>query len=197
MEDAAEPDRIIGMATRLFANLGYDGMSLGMIADAFGIPVSTVTTAAGDKRRLYLTVMQRAFEAEREALQSAMDTCPPGRACVHHILDAYIDFHVGHPYVRALWAHRWVSDAADIPDLENHYPRLLFRLVGSRIKDEVPPGVNTYYLLGMMVWCVHGFLGSGVLAADQGMLPADEPKVLAEFRSQMHLMFEGMLTARQ
>jgi AcrR family transcriptional regulator len=196
MEDAAEADRIIGMATRLFASLGYDGMSLGMIADALGVPLSTVTAVTGDKRRLYLTVMQRAFEAEREALQAAVDTCPPGRACVHHIVDAYIDFHVSHTYVRALWAHRWVADAADIPDVEDHYPRLLFRLVSGKIQDEVPPAVNTYYLLGMMVWCVHGFLGSGVLAIDHGMLAADEPKVLAEFRSQMHLMFEAMLSYR-
>ncbi|MFC7728672.1 TetR/AcrR family transcriptional regulator [Actinomadura keratinilytica] len=185
------------MATKLFAEMGYDGTSLGMVADALGVPVSAVTAAAGTKRQLYLTVMRRAFEAEWATLKAAVDTCPSDRRCVHHIADAYLDFHVAHPYVRALWAHRWVADAADIVDLEDRYPRPLFRLVAKRTRDAVPDGVNVYWMLGMMVWTVHGFLGSGVLARRSGMLRTDHPKVVRDFRAHLHLMLEGMMTAQR
>ncbi|GLW66890.1 hypothetical protein Arub01_51340 [Actinomadura rubrobrunea] len=197
MADGVEMERIVDTATRLFAELGFDGTSLGMVADALGLPHSAIADAVGDKRRLYLTVMQRAFEAERAALQSAVDSCPQGRACVHHIADAYLDFHAAHPYIRALWAHRWMSDAADILDLEDRYPRPLFRLVARKIRDVVPEGVNVYYMLGMMVWTVHGFLGSGVLAQRHGMYRADDPKVLEDFRTHLHLMLEGMMAPQR
>ncbi|GAA4055565.1 TetR/AcrR family transcriptional regulator [Actinomadura miaoliensis] len=197
MKNSIEIDQIVDTATRLFAELGYDGTSLGMIGDALGVPVSGIADEAGNKRQLYLTVMQRAFEAEWAALKTAADSCPPGRECVHHIADAYLDFHVSHPYIRALWAHRWVADAADIVDLEDRYPRPLFRMVAQKTRDAVPDRVNVYYMLGMMVWTVHGFLGSGVLARRRGMLRTDHPKVVSDFRTHLHLMLEGMMTSDQ
>ncbi|WP_165959044.1 TetR/AcrR family transcriptional regulator [Actinomadura sp. KC345] len=185
--------QVIDGATRLFGELGYDGTSLRLIADALGVGPATVIEVAGDKHALYIEVMRQAYEAERTMLEEVVAQAGPGRSAVHDIVDAYLDFHVARPQNRSLWAHRSVSDAADISELEDHYVRPLFKLVARRIKDLVPPDVDTYYLLGTMVWCVHGFLGSGLFDRSQGMRRADDPAAVTSFRAHLHVLMDRLL----
>ncbi|MFB4309823.1 TetR/AcrR family transcriptional regulator [Actinomadura sp. GTD37] len=194
MANAVSRQQVINVVTRLFSELGYDGTSLRLIADAMGVEPSAIVAVAGDKRDLYLEVMNRAFEAERTMLEAVVSGAEPGRAAVHQIVDAYLDFHVAHPHNRSLWAHRWVDDAADIAELEDRYARPLLTLTARKIRDVVPPDVDPYYLLGTMVWCVHGFLGSGVLERSQGMKRADNPEAVAAFRHHMHVLMDRLLT---
>ncbi len=137
--------------------------------------------------------MSRAFESERTMLERAVSQTEPGRTAVHQIVDAYLDFHLAHPHNRSLWAHRWVDDAADISELEDRYARPLLTLAAHKIRDVVPSDVDPYYLLGTMVWCVHGFLGSGVLERTQGMRRADNPEAVASFRHHLHVLMDKLL----
>ncbi|NKZ07428.1 TetR/AcrR family transcriptional regulator [Actinomadura latina] len=194
MANAISRQQVIDVATRLFSELGYDGTSLQLIADAMGAATTAIVEVAGDKRALYLEVMHRAFEAERAMLQAVVSQAEPGRTAVHQIVDTYLDFHLAHPHNRSLWAHRWVDDAADIAELEDHYARPLLNLAARKIRDVVPPDVDPYYLLGTMVWCVHGFLGSGVLERTQGMRRADNPQAVASFRHHLHVLMDRLLT---
>lgn len=181
------------MAARLFSEIGYDGTSLRLIADAMGTTPAAIVDVAGDKRALYLEVMQRAFESERTMIEAVLAETEPGRTAVHQIVDAYLDFHLAHPRNRSLWAHRWVDDAADISELEDRYARPLLKLAARKIRDVVPPDVDPYYLLGTMVWCVHGFLGSGVLEQVKGMRRSDDPEAVASFRRHMHVLMDRLL----
>ncbi|HEY8479120.1 MAG TPA: TetR/AcrR family transcriptional regulator [Spirillospora sp.] len=193
MTQVISRQQIIDGAARLFGELGYDGTPLQMIADALGVSTSTIVNVVGDKRTLYIEVMRQAYEVEREALESAVSRAGTGRAAVHEIADAYLDFHVAHRYNRALWAHRWVADAADVSGLEERYARPLFALVGSKIRDMVPKDVGTYYLLGTMVWCVHGFLGSGLFHRSKGVWTADDPEAVESFRNHLHVLMDRLL----
>ncbi|XRQ10891.1 TetR/AcrR family transcriptional regulator, partial [Actinomadura welshii] len=185
--------RVIDGAARLFGELGYDGTPLQLIADALGVNTATVMEVGGDKRTLYTEVMRQAYEAERAMLEKAVAQAGNGRSAVHEIVDAYLDFHVANPLNRALWAHRWVDDAADLSELEDRYVRPLFKLVAREIRDAVPPDVDTYYLLGTMVWCVHGFLGSGLLDRSRGIRRADDPAAVESFRRHLHNMMDRLL----
>ena len=193
MPNAISHQQVIDGAARLFGELGYDGTSLRLIADALGASPSTVIEVAGDKQALYMEVMRQAHEAERAMLEEAVAQAGPGRSAVHDIVDAYLDFHVARPQNRSLWAHRSVADAADISELEDHYIRPLFKFVSRRIRDAVPPDVDTYYLLATMAWCVHGFLGSGLFDRSQGMRRADDPKAVKSFRAHLHLLMDRLL----
>ncbi|TDC62584.1 TetR/AcrR family transcriptional regulator, partial [Actinomadura sp. GC306] len=193
MPNVIPRQRVIDGAARLFGELGYDGTPLQLIADALGVPTSTIMKVVGDKRTLYIEVMRQAFEAERTALEAAVAEAGTGRAAMHEIVDAYLDFHVANPQNRALWAHRWVADAADLSELEDRYARPLFELVASKIRVLVPPDVDTYYLLGTLVWCVHGFLGSGVLDRPKGMRKADDPAAVESFRRHLHVLMDRLL----
>lgn len=196
MANAISRQQVIDVATRLFSELGYDGTSLQLISDAMGAAPSAIVEVAGDKRALYLEVMSRAFEAERIMLETAIAEAEPGRAAVHQIVDAYLDFHLTHPHNRSLWAHRWVDDAADISELEDRYARPLLNMAAHKIRDAVPPDVDPYYLLGTMVWCVHGFLGSGVLERDHGMRRSDNPEAVTSFRHHLHVLMDRLLAPR-
>ncbi|GAA2170585.1 TetR/AcrR family transcriptional regulator [Actinomadura napierensis] len=186
--------QVIDVATRLFGELGYDGTPMQLIADALGTGSTVVAEAAGDKRAIYLEVMRQAFEAERDMLEAVVDRAEPGRRAIHQIVDGYLDFHLAHPQNRALWAHRWVADAADISELEDHYARPLFHLAIRKIRDVVPPDVNPFYLLGTMVWCVHGFLGSGVFEQSRGMRSAFDPEIIDSFREHMHVLMDRLMS---
>ncbi|GAA0568241.1 TetR/AcrR family transcriptional regulator [Actinomadura livida] len=193
MSNLIPRQRVIDGAARLFGELGYDSTPLQLIADALGVSTSTIMKVVGDKRTLYMEVMRQAFEAEWEMLDAAVAQAGGGRAAVHEIMDAYLDFHVANPQNRALWAHRWVADAADLSELEDRYARPLFDLVAAKIKGLVPPDVDTYYLLGTMVWCVHGFLGSGLLDRPRGIRRADDPVAVESFRRHLHVLMDRLL----
>ena len=193
MANAVSRQQVVDVATRLFSELGYDGTSLRLIADATGTAPAAIIEVAGDKRALYLEVVHRAFDAERTMLEDVVSGAGPGRAALHRIVDAYLDFHVENPNNRSLWAHRWVDDAADISELEDRYARPMLNLAARTIRDAVPPDVDPYYLLGTMVWCVHGFLGSGILERSHGMRRADDPKAVASFRHHLHVLMDKLL----
>ncbi|HLV72487.1 MAG TPA: TetR/AcrR family transcriptional regulator [Vulgatibacteraceae bacterium] len=196
MSNVIEHQRVIDSATRLFGELGYDGTPLRLIAEALGVSPSAVVEVAGDKRTIYVEVMRQAYEAERQMLDEAVSRAGTGRAAVHEIVDGYLDFHVANPQNRALWAHRWVDDATDLSELEDRYARPLFRLVAQKIRHVVPPDVDTYYLLGTLVWCVHGFLGSGLLDRSRGIRRADDRAAVEFFRHHLHVLMDRLLVPR-
>ncbi|WP_168221120.1 TetR/AcrR family transcriptional regulator [Actinomadura sp. WMMA1423] len=194
MDDVAARDRVFEAGTRLFAALGYDETNLRLIADAAGVPAARITDLVGSKRELYVDIMQRAYEDEYATLREAVDTTGSARVALHQILDAYIDYHVSHPLIHAVWMHRWEADALDLPDLEDRYQRPLLRMCTRRIRDAVPPDVDPYFVLSPMVWCVYGFISSGVFARGHGRVDATDPAALAWFRSCMHLLMDRLTT---
>jgi hypothetical protein len=126
-------------------------------------------------------------------MQEVLDKSEPGRAAVHQFADAFLDFNVEWPELHALWMHRWLSDAADVSDLEDRYVRPLVRLVARRIRDTMPPDLSAYDFLGIVIWCVNGFMASGVLAPGRGMTRADDPATLEYFRTLLHLLMDRLL----
>ncbi|MFC0038950.1 TetR/AcrR family transcriptional regulator [Actinomadura rayongensis] len=187
----ADPrERIIETATRLFAALGYDGTSTRLIAATAGLNVATVAYHVGGKRDLYLTVMERAHQAERAVLEAHDGVADvPG---LRRLLDAYIDFCVEHPEVPALWVHRWQSDAADIADLESRYARPLVERMAAVVRGVAEADVDAEYAVMTVVWCTHGFCRGGVPDA-AGRRGIDRPAEVRRFRAHVHRLVDRML----
>ncbi|WP_030169261.1 TetR/AcrR family transcriptional regulator [Spirillospora albida] len=185
MTSESGAERIIPAATRLFAALGYDGTSTRMIADAAGLNISTVNYHAGGKRELYLAVMERAHQAERAVLEEALAAMTPDAAGVLGIVDRYVDFCAAHPEIPALWMHRWLSDAADVADLEARYVRPLLDMVVQAVRKVVADDVDVDYLAWTVVWCTHGFGQGGILDADGNRRGLGDPGALARFRTHL------------
>ncbi|GGO04867.1 TetR/AcrR family transcriptional regulator [Microbispora bryophytorum] len=125
-DDGGLSDRVLQVATRLFAGLGYDGTDMRQIADAAGTDVAYVRRRFGDKREIYLEVMDRMNSAHNAVLEKGVKDivgASPEQKIValHRLLDRYIDFCRRQPEYPALYTHRWLSDATDIPELEPMY----------------------------------------------------------------------------
>jgi AcrR family transcriptional regulator len=178
-------ERILEVATRLFAALGYDGTSTRMIAEAAGLNVATIAYHVGGKRDLYLAVMERAHLAERTALDRALAEIPPNREGLLALVDGYVDFCIARPEIPALWMHRWLSDAADIAHLEEQYVRPLIELVTGVARKVVADDVDVDYVVWTIVWCTHGFGCGGLLDTGGNRLGLDDPAAVARFRTQM------------
>ncbi|MFI0353940.1 TetR/AcrR family transcriptional regulator [Actinomadura sp. 9N407] len=186
-------ERIIDVATRLFAALGYDGTSTRMIAEAAGLNIATVAYHAGGKRDLYLAVMERAHLAERDALEEAAAAFTPDPAGVHEMIDRYLDFCVDNPDIPALWMHRWLSDAADVAHLESEYVKPLIDDVCATVRGAVSADVDVEYAVMTIIWCTHGFCRGGVLDAEGQRTGLGSAKEIMRFRAHLHRMIARLL----
>ncbi|WP_067474817.1 TetR/AcrR family transcriptional regulator [Actinomadura hibisca] len=198
MDAPPDRDRIIEVATRLFAALGFDGTTLQLIADTAGTDVASVRQAAGGMTDLYRTVMRQAYEAEQAALEEVLVTFTPTREGVNRLLDAYLDFYVAHPDLLGLWLHRRTGDAADVDDLEDRYVRSRLSGLVEIFQEFAPGDVNLELAIWTVPWVISGFLGHGVVHSDPGRsprrlgetIPADD---VEEFRIYLHTLMARML----
>ncbi|MCD0452086.1 TetR/AcrR family transcriptional regulator [Actinocorallia sp. API 0066] len=194
MPEPLSDEQVVETATRLFSGLGYDMTSLELLAEALGVPTSAIVTLVGNKRELYLRVMGRIFEARRARMQVIVDSAVSAHTAAHELADSYLDFYSEHPDFLALWTHRWAADAANVPEVEDLYVRPLMHLAAHKIRDAVPGDIDVYAFWGVVLWCINGFLGTGLLAPGAGMTRADNPKALAYFRIALHTVIDHMLT---
>ncbi len=182
---------LMDLAMRLFAELGYDGTSAQLIADAAGIPAGRLVELVGNKSQLYQAVVARSQEAEEHAVEAALDAFVPTRQGVIDLIDALLDFYADHPQFLTLWLHRWAGDAADMPGPEAYIRRLSQQLADA-MKDVVEPDIDLDHLVWTLVWCIFGFLTSGVQpaasAAHPGYRTPHDPRSLISFRSYLHAL---------
>src|ERR1700742_962494 len=66
-------EAILGAAESLFAEHGFDGVSLGQIAAESGLSRGTPSYFFGSKAELYEAVLARAFERREDATRSACE----------------------------------------------------------------------------------------------------------------------------
>jgi AcrR family transcriptional regulator len=184
---------IIETATRLFASLGYDATPLSMIADSAGLDVPRVTDLAGSKRDIYLSVMEQVHLAMDAQQDAAFADFTRDRAGVHLLADRLLDFFVEHPEVPQLWIHRWLSDAADVPDLEALYLKPLINQATEALQDLVDPQVDLNVALWTVIWCVHGFVVGGVLTPSGQRTAPPGPVFRRRFRAHLSLLVDRML----
>lgn len=193
--DLTDQERVIAVATRLFAELGYDSTSSEILADATGTDTQTLTRETGGRRELYRIVMERAFQAEHDMVERAIAT-GGGRLDPHAILDVYLDFYVDNPLIVSLWMHRWMGDAADAGELEEMYVHPQVATIVEVAAVVAPPDVDVDYLVRTVVWCVFGFLSGGMPVNGRRSPTTDgpDPARLEEFRRYMHTLLKRMLT---
>ncbi|MEV0612710.1 helix-turn-helix domain-containing protein [Nonomuraea sp. NPDC050404] len=185
-------EAIVRAATRLFSALGYDGTSMAQIADAAGLDQAEIHAHFDGKRELYIEVMLRAHHllagVIRRRAEALLNAAPERRAeALHEFLDGYLDLCVAHPEVPALWTHRWLSDASDISDLEAKSAQPLTQYVVDSVSTLAEPvGSDPLHTTYTMIWCIHGFVLSGVLNGTGQRQGIEDPQQLRRFRTHMH-----------
>ncbi|WP_433513310.1 TetR/AcrR family transcriptional regulator [Nonomuraea sp. CA-143628] len=194
-----ERELILRVATRLFAALGHDGVSVGQIGEAAGLTTAAITPYFPTKRHLYLAVMERAQQdlsavIDKRAGELTAATPQERPAALHRFIDGYIDLCVEHPEVPALWMHRWLSDASDIEELESLSAQPLAQYaVDSITALAAPVHADAQLTTYTLVWCIQGFSVSGILDTTGQRRRPDDPDALRRFRAHMHQLLDRLL----
>ncbi|WP_433479096.1 TetR/AcrR family transcriptional regulator [Spirillospora sp. CA-142024] len=202
MEDNPEVQRIVDVATRLFAELGFDGTPAELIAEAAGVDAATLTALTGGKTELYKAVMLRVHQAEMEVVGAALASIPHTLQGLTELADAYLDFHVRNPHASLLWMHRWMGDASATAELDVRYRGPIITMVADAVGYMVPDDVDTDFITWTVIWAVAGFITGGMLHSDhppnwpnrEGAAIA--PEALEEFRTNLHSLILRMVSPK-
>ncbi|WP_344593174.1 TetR/AcrR family transcriptional regulator [Actinomadura vinacea] len=193
--DGEAEARLRKTALQLFASLGYDSTTTDMLVEAAGVDHGTVLKAGG-KSGLYRATMEYTNDLLTRATREALARVKPDVDGLHQLVDYQLDFYFEHPEVLFLWAHRSLSDAADLTDIEERYSAPLHDLLeeafdGTQLLD------RTEYRLTANVfnWCLRGFMIGGVHLLDGSVLGPDDPGLRDAFRAYMHRLLDAMRPA--
>ncbi|MGJ6968568.1 TetR/AcrR family transcriptional regulator [Streptosporangium sp. G11] len=200
--DDPQSRAVIDIAARLFAAFGHDGTSLQGIAEAAGEDLAWVQRRFGDKHDLYLAVIDHAGRAERAVVEEALSELPAAdaggvAAAVYRLSERYLEFCITNPQVPALWMHRWLGDAADIPDLEQAYSIPLINFTRDALRSAARAGliddqVDLDLLVRTLIWSVYGFL-HGETLADADRSVAADPQARRRFLAHHRQLVDRML----
>ncbi|RFU36475.1 TetR/AcrR family transcriptional regulator [Actinomadura logoneensis] len=209
---SAQPDdgpsrseRILEAASRLFAERGYDATSTRAIADAVGLNIATVAYHVGGKPELYRAVMRRAHLAQREVVVAALEqlhTCGSSaeetRAALLGFVDAYLSFCLNRPEVAALWIRRWLSEGADVTEIETEFAGPLVAEVATAVRAVldragIGAGVDVEMLTFTIVWTAHSFGQAGIIDPAGRRVGPRDLAVLDRFRANLHAIVTGVL----
>ncbi|MFC4009335.1 TetR/AcrR family transcriptional regulator [Nonomuraea purpurea] len=194
-----ERELILRVATGLFAGLGYDTTSVEQIAEAAGVRPAAVYGHFTDKRRLYLAVMERAHRVLAAVIEPRSDElreAPPERKAeaLHRFVDGYLDLCAEHPEVPQLWAHRWMSDASDIVDLEPRSAQPLTQYAVDGVASVAKPAnLDPLFVTYTIIWCVQGFAMSGALDGTGQRRGVEDARMTQRFRAHMHQLLDRAL----
>jgi len=201
--DDPQSRAVIDIAARLFAAFGHDGTSLQGIAEAAGQDLAWVQQRFGDKHDLYLAVIDHAGRAERAVVEDALSALPAAdpeafAAVMYDLSERYLEFCLDNPQIPALWIHRWLGDAADLPDLERTYSVSLINRTRDAMRSAAGAGliddqVDLGLLLRTLIWSVYGFLHGQTIAEAENSVSTDPQarrRLLAHHRQLLDRMLK-------
>jgi AcrR family transcriptional regulator len=184
--------RLLPVATRLFAELGYDAVSTQMIADAAGTAPATINDLHGGKSGLYKDVIVWATEGWAEQQKAGAEEHTPDADGLIRMMDRYLEYCLQHPELARLWGHRWMDDASDIPGLEERFSGPLQQQAVELVRSSVSPDIDPQVALWTLTWTIHGYLQSGLPTPSGQRMPPDDPQTLRRFRRNLHQIIRLM-----
>ncbi|MDG4800925.1 TetR/AcrR family transcriptional regulator [Micromonospora sp. WMMD980] len=187
-------DLVLAAATTLFAERGFDAVSVRDVAAAAGVDVATVAHHTGAKAQLYDACFARVFSAERRALEAAGERARAALAAgptdaLHDLVDVFVDFLEDRPETTALWLRRWLEPQRHA-ELDQRYAAPLYGQVERLLAAAAEAGAlvepTPHVTVRSLVWAVHGHVVA--LAARTGSAARER----REFRAFVHRLLDGL-----
>ena len=193
--EEASPERIVRVATELFAEHGYDGVSTRQLAAATGLSVATVHHHIGSKRELYLEVyrgllmtaesfVQNAMERVSEA--SVQDPEMPHDLSVE-LVNSFVDVVAEDPIRARLFMRHWLDGADEFRGTETELSLPLYRKVRDFLAAAEAAGimrldVDAGLFMRGFDWMVYGYFVAGAFDWKEWRSDPHDPDKLAEFK---------------
>lgn len=190
----ATASRILEAADELFGDRGLDGVSVADIAAHAGVRKALVFYYFASKERLFEAVLERYYEAHREALEASFCSEAPLEERLHALVDAYLDFIERHRRYPRLVQAMVVGDPTFHPFIQkNLEPMLRFT---ERALEGLAPGDGPlsarHFFLDISGAVINTFTYAPVLTPMWGRDPLGED-ALRERRAHLHWLADALL----
>lgn len=200
-------ERILSIATTLFAEHGYHGLSMRALAAAVGLNVATIHYHVSSKQDLYRAVFRRLAERERAIIATYTqhvtdaDIADPGalRQRLNALVDALVDLTLEQPEIPRLWLRRWLERDESPVAVETEVSLPLYDMALDLLKRAQSAGTiaaadaDLRLILTGFVWMLYGyFAGSPLDAAGVRIDPTTSERVAA-FKRFLHAYTARML----
>lgn len=158
--------RILDMAAELFARDGYEGASLGSLADAVGITKAAIYHYFPNKKEIYEAIIVRTLEGLLKAVTEAVSSDRAPEAQLSHFMTAHADYFERHYYgfVTLLVGYGGMENSNMIDEsqkLRNAYEEILRKIVTNGIAQGVFREADAHTvsraILSMLNWMVRWF----------------------------------------
>jgi AcrR family transcriptional regulator len=191
--DLSTKELLLAAAEELFCRVGYDGVSAGDVARLAAVRKSLVFYYFGNMPGLFEAVLERYYEAHRQALAGVLSEQGDVGVRMHRLVDAYLDFMAEHARYASL-VQAQLSNPNLHPMVEKNFG-LLYTLVEGALREVAPrTGRAAARQLFVTVsgavinWCTYAPLLSRLMGDD--LLRG---RLLEERRAHIHWLVDLVL----
>ncbi|MEQ8279586.1 MAG: TetR family transcriptional regulator [Deltaproteobacteria bacterium] len=187
-------EKILTAADALLAEVGYDGASVGRVAERAGVNKALVFYHFESKSKLVEAVLARYYEAHQSALRQAYDTKGDARLRIHSVVDAYFKFMSEHrTYPRLVLGLIAASDEARAMVQDNLLS--LFRWTTEMLADITPNGgpLDARQFYSTFSGMVTGYFTYAPVIADAWGDDPLAPESLSARLEHVHWMVDAVL----
>ncbi|MBI1317721.1 MAG: TetR family transcriptional regulator [Candidatus Hydrogenedens sp.] len=188
--------QILDVATPLFAEHGFNGVTTRQVAAAAGLNISTVHHHVGAKSALYRKILERMYAEEAaifRAFAGKLDSEPIASAealrdALFGLLDEMLDLMVSNTSRARLYVRRWLAaDDEEHDDLSAAHGRelqdLLERILArGRTLGLMPATADPALLVRSFDWLVLGYFATGPTGERQWRDDPYDARNLERFR---------------
>jgi AcrR family transcriptional regulator len=188
-------EEIVAVATRLFAECGFHGVSTREIAAACGLNVATVNHHVGGKRALYLRVLHRLYAEDQALLEGLVSRLDPEvphdavrlRDLLLEQIDTLVDETRRNPLRVRLYVRRWLEARDELSAMESElslglYRPLLELLSAAREAGTIRLGYEPSLFLRSFDWLIYSYFVSGPMERDRLRGDPENAEHLKTFR---------------
>lgn len=191
-------EQILDAAARLMGESGYDGVSARDIAEEAGVNKALVFYYWGSKPELFEKVLERYYNAHRDALDSAFKSQGTMVERVHRVLDAYLDFIEEHRIYPRL-VQQQLTGGGPHTDMVRRNLAAFFDWITEALAEIAPktgPLASKHFYLSISGIVTNYFTVTPALAEQWGEDPMS-PSALAERREHLHWLVDTLLARLQ
>ncbi len=187
--------RILAAADELLGEVGFEGASVGEVAQRAGVNKALIFYYFNSKAELFERVLERYYANHLQALSGAFDAAGPLVVRLHRMIDVYFDFIIDNRrYPRLIQQLVSGSDAHLALVQRNLTP--LFEWITKALSEVTPatgPLSARHFWVTFSGTVINYFTYAPVLAPVWGEDPMS-PNALSERRTHLHWMVDAVLS---
>jgi len=191
-------EQILDAAAELMGESGYDGVSARDIAQQAGVNKALVFYYWGSKPELFEKVLERYYDAHRDALEPAFRSEGTMVERMHRVLDAYLDFIEEHRIYPRLVQQQLTGGGPHTGMVRRNLAAFFDWITEAlaEISPQTGPLAAKHFYLSISGIVTNYFTVTPALADQWGTDPMS-PAALAERREHLHWLVDTLLARLQ